>query len=335
MLELKTYKNYKEVCKALKEDIKTGKSKQIQLKNWERFFKYHKDGNKIVIQEIFDTPKEKEDKRKNNGGNTTSKFKDFDYILINLLTSKETITTIPQIVKDTKIVADRYFNYRDSTEYLAENLEMFKICVNDFYYFTKDKLRGLINSSLNRLQKQGYISYKNIYIIKYDKEDVRQADEIEENTIKEYEEYALMAFGLESKKELITSNLYKRYNKDLKHNLKTYSILGKDYEYHYNAIKITKLKDYTNNNVTIKDIQDILSISILESATKKQDKINKSVWGDAEEKYNIERQSKDYIENINKLIDYIIYKKEIKKDNNKDTDNLYFLAQNKDLDELM
>ena len=60
-----------------------------------------------------------------------------------------------------------------------------------------------------------------IYIIKYDKEDVRQADEIEENTIKEYEEYALMAFGLESKKELITSNLYKRYNKDLKHNLKT------------------------------------------------------------------------------------------------------------------
>ena len=111
--------------------------------------------------------------------------------------------------------------------------------------------------------------------------------------------------------------------------------MGKDYEYHYNAIKITKLKDYTNNNVTIKDIQDILSISILESATKKQDKINKSVRGVAEEKYNIERQSKDYIENINKLIDYIIYKKEIKKDNNKDTDNLYFLAQNKDLDELM
>ena len=37
-------KNYKEMCLVLQEEIKTGKSKQLQLKDWERYFSYHKEG---------------------------------------------------------------------------------------------------------------------------------------------------------------------------------------------------------------------------------------------------------------------------------------------------
>ena len=63
-LKLKKYKNYKELCGILNEDIKTGKSKQLQLKDWERYFTWEKEGPKICHYKIYDKPKEKIDGRK-------------------------------------------------------------------------------------------------------------------------------------------------------------------------------------------------------------------------------------------------------------------------------
>ena len=50
-------KNYKKFCEILEEPLKTGNSKMTQLKEWERYFEYHKDGVKYIIDEIFNTPK--------------------------------------------------------------------------------------------------------------------------------------------------------------------------------------------------------------------------------------------------------------------------------------
>ena len=66
-LELKTYKNYKELCGILEEPIKGGKSKQLQMKEFERYFKYHKEGNKFIIDKIFQKPKEKMNTKSSNG----------------------------------------------------------------------------------------------------------------------------------------------------------------------------------------------------------------------------------------------------------------------------
>ena len=40
------FKNYKELCSYLGEEIKAGCSKQAQIKEWERYFSYKKEGNK-------------------------------------------------------------------------------------------------------------------------------------------------------------------------------------------------------------------------------------------------------------------------------------------------
>lgn len=64
-LECKTYKNYKELCSILNEDIKCGKSKQIQLDNWKRYFDYERNKNSYVITNIREIPIEKTDNRKN------------------------------------------------------------------------------------------------------------------------------------------------------------------------------------------------------------------------------------------------------------------------------
>ena len=70
-------KNYKELCNILNEKIKGGSSKRCQLIDWKRYFDWHKDKNKFIIDKIYDTPKDKINNRRWNN------FKNFDNLKIN------------------------------------------------------------------------------------------------------------------------------------------------------------------------------------------------------------------------------------------------------------
>ena len=61
-----TYKNWKELCATLGVEPKTQGHKRHQEKEFKRYFSWTKQGQKITIVEIYDTPKEKEDGRKMN-----------------------------------------------------------------------------------------------------------------------------------------------------------------------------------------------------------------------------------------------------------------------------
>lgn len=52
-------KNYRELCKLLNIKVKSSNSKKAQLKELERFFKYHKEGNKFIIDSIYKKVREK------------------------------------------------------------------------------------------------------------------------------------------------------------------------------------------------------------------------------------------------------------------------------------
>lgn len=49
-------KNYKELCSILDEKSTTGKSKQLQLERWKRYFDYEKQGYKFIIKEVYNIP---------------------------------------------------------------------------------------------------------------------------------------------------------------------------------------------------------------------------------------------------------------------------------------
>ena len=66
------FKNYRKICEYLHEPIKTGKSKQLQLEDWKRYFEYERDGNAFVITKVYDAPKEKIRKAINDTSNYTS-----------------------------------------------------------------------------------------------------------------------------------------------------------------------------------------------------------------------------------------------------------------------
>lgn len=69
----KVYKNWHYLFEELGMNPKAkGNPKNAQIKEIERYCTYHKDGNKIIIDEVFDEAKEKVDGRINNGKNPNS-----------------------------------------------------------------------------------------------------------------------------------------------------------------------------------------------------------------------------------------------------------------------
>lgn len=67
MLELKTYKNYRELCKVMNWKVASSNSKTKQFKELDSLCKWRKEGNKIIIDEIYSEPKKIVDNRSNNG----------------------------------------------------------------------------------------------------------------------------------------------------------------------------------------------------------------------------------------------------------------------------
>lgn len=63
---------YATLCEAFEVEKKTGKSKQLQIKDFERYAKLEKDGTWFTVIEVYETPLEKVDNRKNNGKSEAS-----------------------------------------------------------------------------------------------------------------------------------------------------------------------------------------------------------------------------------------------------------------------
>lgn len=57
------FANYRRLCEFLGEKIKSGSSKISQIKEWNRYFTYTKKGNKFIIIDIYNIPKDKIDNR--------------------------------------------------------------------------------------------------------------------------------------------------------------------------------------------------------------------------------------------------------------------------------
>lgn len=59
----KTYKNYKELCTILEISPKGGSTKIAHLKQFKRYFNYTREGQKYIINEIYEAPRSKNDSR--------------------------------------------------------------------------------------------------------------------------------------------------------------------------------------------------------------------------------------------------------------------------------
>ena len=138
-----------------------------------QFIAYEKTGkiskgkmtNEIVITQIFDTPKEKIDNRKNNGGSNKGKTKYGDVVI-------PTIIYLLKQSPDNEIIT---YSTRLLEMIGALSPEYDKIVFNDNYInnrrysFKQDIKKSFIDSPCNSAADSNYIEYDNEYIMyKYD-----------------------------------------------------------------------------------------------------------------------------------------------------------------------
>ena len=173
-------KNYKELCLLLNEPIKGGDSKKAQLKDWERYFKYHKDGKtSFVIDEVYDTAQPK----KVRGDTIYTKL--IELILMNQLSLSDKYTieaTKRNLYEMLGLVNNNYSDYKqknDTVKAFAKKhskdtigcslpvltFKASEFYCNHFFTFTNNRLDKILQDALWSMSKRDLIHYSLIYKI--------------------------------------------------------------------------------------------------------------------------------------------------------------------------
>lgn len=157
-------KNYKEMCNLLGEESKGGKSKQLQLSDWQRYFDYDKRGNSFVVTEIYNIPLEKEDNRGKSEGSRDNNSIYIPYIetlLLHLLAQQDDQTLV--CTKNYLLVALGMTNIKytsqTSREILLKVKSFTKHELKDFDNRAYQTLNRILFTSLDNLKRKCLIDY--------------------------------------------------------------------------------------------------------------------------------------------------------------------------------
>jgi len=156
------YKNYKSLCEALEQKPKAGNSKKSQIKEWERFFNYKKEGHAFVITEIYSAPTPKVDNR--NGGNNVALYiTHTEHLIIDWLASLQDEGRLyisrNAFLKGLKMINENYAYGRRKPNKLSSFMKITKNQIMDFYDTTDRMLERNLEKALESLTKQFLITW--------------------------------------------------------------------------------------------------------------------------------------------------------------------------------
>ena len=268
--------NYEELCKLLSENKKTGKSKILQMLDFERFFSWEKCGHKFVIKEVYDMPKDKTDNRSKGNHNVYCKY--IESILIDYLSEckdNTNVLTNKQWYKLLGIVNDEYVkHFKDSSfefDYITE------ADVMSFYHRSGSIIRSILLNALNSMSKRKLIKYSEQTVIVYkcmgkqcsfvagdcEEEEILNAEyDVLHNTMKMDNIYQVYVSGRQREYyQLVEKYLYEMYG----------------YEYYYKQLKITSISKENLQNEKCKLDRDIYKGILNKTAADYLDKNAKSI----------------------------------------------------------
>lgn len=162
------FKNYKDLCNYLGCKVKGGNAKIYHLKELERYFQWKTEGYKIIIIETYTKPKQKIDNRKyNKGGNNIKYDQIMDTLLLYYIIDgcKTTEITMTEIFELLNLFKPIYNSISESYSIFAERYDMSKGLVRSYYLKCRDTVKCCIETALNRLQRNGTLTwYINTYL---------------------------------------------------------------------------------------------------------------------------------------------------------------------------
>lgn len=218
--------NYPKMCELLGEEKQKGSPQKRQIKNWERFFKFERNGHKYIVVEIYKTAAPKIDGRSfgnNSRYNIYTKLLLLDYLYQSTVEEPNNETKIIEVTSKTIMTKVGLCNTNYSNEEFVESLvSCGKITGEDkilFYRRVGAKLHEVVRSTINSLVLTKKVtSIKQLYKIT-DNDKLRTATEDEEEQIEEVTKFILSSMELSNIRDVFYWNrqmvFYKKVNAEL------------------------------------------------------------------------------------------------------------------------
>lgn len=192
--------NYKALCRLLDEPIKGGDSKKAQIKAWNRFFSFEREGNAFIIKEVYSIPLPTEDKR-------AKYLCDIEPILFSFLADcgGDYETTVRQWGIDIDLFDADIFDEDKQSDFIENygtNPYILYRTVND----TASLFRQVLYSALSALQKKGLLVYEtNLYVVSASTGGKHKASNSECSTYAALQEEIMHSLGCTNMQALYAS----------------------------------------------------------------------------------------------------------------------------------
>lgn len=160
------YESYRALCEQLGKKYKSGKSKQLQIRDWSRYFSSHREGQAWIIDKVFDEPFPKVDKR--SAGNTSIYIKDIEILILYKLYEQEATNghaviyfSLRRLMKELGMVNNLYQSDAASLENLSMiDKRITKYQLDTFYVRSDENISKILDRALRNLHNQKLINYK-------------------------------------------------------------------------------------------------------------------------------------------------------------------------------
>lgn len=164
-------RNYKDLCLLLGVEPKTNKT--YQLKEFARYFKFHKEGFKYIIDEIYEKPLEKIENSAGNNNKYIIEIQDIltDYIYNNRDETGKVVLSFSKIINVLGLVNETYAIGNSRKKELSDILNVKLTAVHYFYNSTRSEFKGIVERALNNLQKRSVIHYTKKKMIAFSTKD--------------------------------------------------------------------------------------------------------------------------------------------------------------------
>lgn len=149
-------KSYKQMCELLEEKYKGGNSKKSQLKDWKRYFKYHKDGNKFIIDKIYNKPL----KNKDNG---ITYIENIEKLILDLLVQSDekgkVFLSKNKLYMALEMINENYAYCKKRIPKLSKFTNINEMDIHEWYDTTKGMLQRNLEKALQSLRNQALIMW--------------------------------------------------------------------------------------------------------------------------------------------------------------------------------
>lgn len=334
-------KDYPQLCKLLNEKQKEGKSRILQHKEWERFFRYKKDKRKYLIEEVYTDQNPKIDLRKNGNNNNSIYGEVVQKLVLYLLSQKGGISheVLSYYLKYFGMVNVNFEICEDQIPSFASYIGIDEYYVYEFYYLVRGNLRDVFETALNALQKKEYISWSKVPMVcvRSTEEDLmgvrrdntssnnsntyvysppiyRVASKEEIKLVEDTERKLLEKMGYKNKQHLLFSGEMHTFRKHLRRALLDKANIY--YLYHnYKIIQSRTIDDEELSNSVYSELRitlnNILVSNILQNAKKRHSEVVEkysSIWGEKPftNKKDRYRHNECYVDVYTRIVSHLI-----------------------------